>query len=173
MRDVVLLAVAYVAAARVFELGLSRRNAARVLARGGRLVQRDGIGALAAVHILLIVALPAEELVLGPGLPADLRCVALALFLAAEGLRYWTIATLGERWNVRVIVIDGAPRVARGPFRLVRHPNYLGAAVGVAALPLALGLPWTGAALIGPKLWALGRRIRVEEAALRAAGGQG
>ena len=54
-------------------------------------------------------------------------------------LRYWAIATLGERWNTRVIVVPGAPAVTAGPYRFLRHPNYLAVVVEVAALPLVHG----------------------------------
>jgi methyltransferase len=60
----------------------------------------------------------------------------LVLVLAAQGLRWWCIATLGKQWNTRVIVVPGMPLVATGPYRWLRHPNYVAIAVEVFALPM-------------------------------------
>jgi len=167
MRAVVLLAVAYALATRAYELWLTRRNGARLAARGARLVPRDGIGLLAGVHALWFLGLVVEELVTGPSFHAPAaRWTCLALFLAAEALRFWCKASLGERFSVRVIVLPGEPLVSRGPYRFARHPNYAAALVLVAALPLALGLVWTPALVVPLKILALARRVRVEDAAL-------
>ena len=80
--------------------------------------------------------------------------------------RYWMLATLGRRWTTRVIVLPGAPLIESGPYRLLRHPNYVIVAVELALVPLALGLPlyalvsvvlYAGAALL---------RVQVENSAL-------
>jgi methyltransferase len=66
--------------------------------------------------------------------------VLLALFAVLQGLRVWVLAVLGPRWTTRIIVLPGAPLVARGPFRWVSHPNYCVVAVEIAVLPLTFGL---------------------------------
>ncbi len=90
----------------------------------------------------------------------------LIAFLVLQIGRYWVLATLGRRWTTRVLVLPGAPLIARGPYRLMRHPNYVVVAGELALVPLALGLPsyalvflvlYTGAAFL---------RIQVESAAL-------
>lgn len=169
MRSVVLAGLAYCLAMRIAEMLLSRRNAARTLARGGIAVQDDGFGALALVHGGWFAALIAEEMLLGPTvLPQALCAAALALFVLSELTRVWCVATLGDRWNVRVIVLPDEPRVRRGPYRFLSHPNYITAAVGGVALPVALSLPWTAALFLPFKLLAVRRRIRIEEPALAA-----
>jgi methyltransferase len=169
VRSVVLLGLGYGLAMRVAEMLLSRRNTGRTLARGGRAVQADGFGALALVHAGWFVAMAAEEALLGAtALPTSVRVAALTLFVLSELTRLWCIATLGDRWNVRVIVLPDEPRVRRGPYRFLSHPNYVTAAVGLVTLPLALGLPWTAVIFLPLKLLAVRRRIRIEEPALSA-----
>src|SRR4029077_6395596 len=65
----------------------------------------------------------------------------VAAFLVLQVGRYWVLATLGRRWTTRVIVLPGAPLIESGPYRLLRHPNYVIVAVELALVPLALGLP--------------------------------
>ena len=167
MRTLVAAAIAYGLVARLFEAALSARNARRVLARGGRRVEPDGFLALAAVHLGWFASMAVEELVLGPSLrEPSVTWTMAAVFVASEVLRYTCMVTLGERWNVRVIVLDDTPRIRRGVYRFMNHPNYLAATVGVAALPLALGLPVTAAALLPLKLLAVTHRRRLEEAEL-------
>ena len=72
---------------------------------------------------------------------------ALALFLAATLVRYWVIATLGRRWTTRILCLPGELLVTGGPFRFLRHPNYLAVAVEIAALPLVHTAWWTAIAL--------------------------
>lgn len=164
MRTVVLAALAYGLAARLFEMIWSRRNAARVLARGGRRVEPDGFAGLAAVHTAWFAGMFVEEIVLGASLHATwILASAWVVFVLSEVLRYVCIATLGDRWNVRVLIEDGAPRVRRGVYRILRHPNYLAATVGIGALPLALGLPVTALVCLPLKVWAVVHRRRLEE----------
>jgi methyltransferase len=60
----------------------------------------------------------------------------LGLVLVAQGLRWWCIATLGSQWNTRVIVVPGLPRISNGPYRWMRHPNYVAVVLEGVALPL-------------------------------------
>ena len=98
-----------------------------------------------------------------PLLPALAVAMLIVLGLSMA-LRYWAIATLGERWNTRVVVVPDEPAVAGGPYRFVRHPNYLAVVLEMVALPL-VHTAWL-TALVGSVLnaWLLAVRIRVEEA---------
>src|SRR5690242_20418093 len=90
----------------------------------------------------------------------------LLLVLAAQGLRWWCIGTLGRRWNTRVIVVPTLPPVSAGPYRWLRHPNYVAVVVEGVALPL-VHLCWvTAVAFTVLNAGLLTVRIRVEEAAL-------
>jgi methyltransferase len=166
--------VAATAAERVAELVLSARHARWAFARGGVERGRGHFPPMVALHTALLVA-PVVEVVVAdrPFLPW-LAWPAVAAVLAAQALRWWCIATLGRQWNTRVIVVPGLPLVARGPYRWLRHPNYVAVALEGLALPLvhtawvtALAFTVLNAVLL------LGARIPTEERALaELAGGR-
>lgn len=155
------------AAERLFEVALSRRNARRAFARGGRESGREHFPAMVALHTAFLVSCAVES-AFRP-FPGALGWAALALAILAQGLRYWAVASLGERWNVRVIVIPGVPPVQRGPYRFVRHPNYTAVVVEMIAVPLVHGCWITALAFSALHVLVLRVRIRAEEAALGAA----
>lgn len=153
--------LAFVTLQRLAELILARRNTTALLARGAR---EHGAG-----HYPLIVLVHAGWLValwlLAPGRPIVWPLVALFALLQLG--RLWVLATLGRRWTTRIIVLPGAPLVAKGPFRLLRHPNYAVVIGEIAVLPLAFGL-WAvalGFSLLNAAI--LAARIRAEDRALR------
>ncbi|HEX9734384.1 MAG TPA: isoprenylcysteine carboxylmethyltransferase family protein [Thermoanaerobaculia bacterium] len=158
--------VALVAAERLVELAVTRRNVARLLARGGRPVGDEHYGAMVAVHTALLVAAPLEVWLLARPFVAPLALAMTALLALTMALRYWVIATLGERWTTRVVVVPGEPLVARGPYRFLRHPNYLGVALEGAALPLVHTAWWTAIGFAVANFFVLRTRIRVEDEAL-------
>jgi methyltransferase len=90
----------------------------------------------------------------------------LAAFLALEIGRYWVLATLGRRWTTRVMVLPGAPLIERGPYRLMRHPNYVVVAGELVLVPLALGLPIYALIFLALYAGAAYLRIQVENSAL-------
>ncbi|MFD5817006.1 isoprenylcysteine carboxyl methyltransferase family protein [Streptomyces sp. NPDC127038] len=130
------LLVAAVAAERVGELAVARRNERRSRACGAIEAGRGHYPAMVALHTALLLGC-AAEVRLGdrPFLPA-LGWTMLAVLLGAQALRWWCITTLGFRWNTRVIVVPGLPLVARGPYRFLRHPNYVAVVAEGLALPL-------------------------------------
>ncbi len=167
MRPELLLALVYVLVWRVVELALSARNRRKILGRGGRLVEQDGMGGIVLVHSLWILGLILEAaLQEHPVFPRGLRMAAASIYVLSELVRIACIWTLGERWNVRVILLPGVAPVAGGPYRWLKHPNYAAVVVGLVALPLALGLPWTALLVLPLKLLALRKRLRVENEAL-------
>ncbi|MDM8084302.1 isoprenylcysteine carboxyl methyltransferase family protein [Cellulomonas cellasea] len=130
------LLVAAVAAERLVELAVAQRNASWAFAHGGVESGRGHYPAMVALHTGLLGACVAEAF--WSGRPFDPRwgLVALAAVLASQALRWWCVATLGPRWNTRIIVVPGLALVARGPYRWLRHPNYVAVALEGAALPL-------------------------------------
>ena len=158
--------VGAVAAERVIELVLARRNAAWSFARGGVEYGRGHYPWMVALHVGLLAGCAAEPVVTARAFDAVRFGVCAAVVAATQGLRWWTIATLGRRWNTRVIVIPGLPLVTGGPFRFLGHPNYLAVAAEVAALPLAGGAWIT--AVVGSVLNGVLMAVRIpcEEAAL-------
>lgn len=163
------LVLGLLAGERLVELAISRRNQRRLLARGATLVEPDGFGLILAVHVGLFPALVVEHLAAPWAGTHPWTWPLLGLALAAQVLRYWVIGTLGERWATRVLVLPGEPPVARGPYRFLAHPNYAAIVLELAVLPLAFGLFVSAAAHSLVNAVALRRRIRVENAALRAA----
>ena len=91
---------------------------------------------MVVLHTALLVSALAEVWILRPAFHPALGWSMLALVLASQALRWWCIATLGRRWNTRVIVVPGLPLVAGGPYRLLPHPNYVAVVVEGFALPL-------------------------------------
>lgn len=160
------LLVAAVALERLAELVVSRRNAAWSLARGGVEYGRGHFGPMVALHTALLVGCLVEVWVRRPEFHPALGWPMLALVVAAQGLRWWCIATLGRRWNTRVIVVPELPLVRRGPYRFIPHPNYVAVVVEGFALPLVHTAWWTAVAFTLLNAWLLSVRIRVEDDAL-------
>jgi len=161
------LLIAAVALERLGELAISRRHEKALRARGAVEAGAGHYPVMVAIHAALLLAAPAEVWLLDRPFLPWLGWPMLALVAATMALRYWVIATLGERWATRVLVLPGAPLVAAGPYRFLRHPNYLAVAVEVVALPL-VHTAWLTALVCGAaNLAILARRIRVEDAALR------
>ncbi|MDA8017754.1 MAG: hypothetical protein MPN21_09925 [Thermoanaerobaculia bacterium] len=154
---------------RLAELALTRRNARRLHRRGGVAVGDTHFPAMVLLHTSLLVAAPLEVVSLQrPWLPW-LGWTALAVVLATMVLRYWAIVTLGDRWTTRVFVVPGEGPVTGGPYRYLRHPNYLAVVLEVAALPLIHSAWITAVVASLLNAWMLRVRIRVEEAALEEA----
>jgi methyltransferase len=154
------LILGFVTLQRLGELVLAQRNTSRLRARGAQEV--------GAAHYPLIVVLHAAWLaglwVLAWDLPVNLAW--LGLFLLLQAARVWVIATLGERWTTRIIVLPGAPLIDHGPYRFLSHPNYCVVVAEILVLPLVFGLVWYGlvfSVLNGLILWL---RIRMESRAL-------
>lgn len=163
--------VAAVAAERTLEMALSWRNARRTIARGGvEAESRRFYGLMVAAHVAFLAAGPLEVILFRRPFVPPIAIVATWLVILAMALRYWAILTLGERWNTRVIVIPGLAAVATGPYRFVRHPNYVAVVVEVAALPLVHCAWLTALLATTANALLLAARIRHEESALEAAG---
>lgn len=130
------LIMALVTLQRLGELVIARRNTARLLARGAVEHGAGHYPAMIALHASWLAALWLSV----SGRPVNL--VLLALFGVLQLLRVWVLSVLGPRWTTRIIVLPGAPLVARGPFRWISHPNYSVVIAEIAVLPLAFGLVW-------------------------------
>lgn len=148
------------------ELVVSRRNARRALAAGGVETGRRAYAIMVAVHALFPLACAAEVLLLPRPFPGAAGFAALAVALGAQALRWWAVATLGERWSTRVIVVPGAAPVTGGPYRFLRHPNYLAVVLEMAAVPLIQGAWLTALVFSALNAALLAHRIPAEERAL-------
>ena len=121
---------------RIAELIVSARNARWSFARGGVEYGRRHFGPMVALHTGMLLACLAEVWFAGRPFIPWLGWPMLVLVLASQALRWWCIATLGPRWNTRVIIVPDIPLVARGPYRWFTHPNYIAVVVEGFALPL-------------------------------------
>jgi methyltransferase len=152
--------LALVTAQRGAELLLARRNTNALIARGG--VE------IAATHYPLLVVLHAAWLIalwlLGRDQPINV--ILLVVYLAIQAMRVWVMATLGSRWTTRIIVLPGAPLVASGPYRYLRHPNYAVVAGEIAVLPLMLNLTTTAVVFSILNAVVLSIRVRAEDRGL-------
>jgi methyltransferase len=159
-----------IACERVAELVVSARHAKALLRRGGVEYGFGHFPVMIALHVALIAGCVLEPLLGHRTFIPALGAAMLAVTLAANALRWWCIATLGERWTARVIVLPGAPLVRSGPYRWFAHPNYVAVIVEGAALPLT-GSAWiTACAFTVLNAALLTVRIRTESGALAAAG---
>jgi len=157
------LLLAFVTAQRLVELLWARQNQARLLAAGG--IEHG------ASHFPLMVLVHAAWLI-GLWVLADDRPVEplfLSLFVVLQMARLWVLLTLGRRWTIRIITVPGERLIARGPYRLLRHPNYAVVCGEVAVVPLALGLPIYALVFSILNAAVLAIRIPAENAALRTA----
>lgn len=160
-----LLLLLLVGIERLFELVLSTRNARAAFRRGGVEAGRGHFPAMVALHALFLPACLAETILLDRAVPT-LWPLALAAVLFAQALRYWAIASLGSRWNVRIVFVPGEAPVRRGPYRWLRHPNYVAVVVELLALPLVHGAWMTALLFSLLNAWVLRARIHAEEEAL-------
>jgi methyltransferase len=162
--------VALVVVERMVELVLSTRNARRVLARGAVEGESRGFYALmVAAHTLFLAALPLEVFAFDRPFRAPIAFAMTAVVVAAMALRYWAIAALGDRWNTRVLVVPGEAAAVGGPYRFIRHPNYVAVVAEMIALPLVHGAWATALFAVVANAFLLPARIRHEEAALARA----
>jgi methyltransferase len=161
----VLLVVA-VGVERLAELVVATRNARWAFAHGGVESGRGHYPVMAAMHTALLVACIAEVAVADRPFLPWLGWPMLALVVASQALRWWCVATLGHQWNTRVIVVPGLPLVSAGPYRWLRHPNYVAVVVEVAALPLVHTAWVTALVFTLANAAVLAVRIPVEERAL-------
>ena len=151
---------------RLAELVVSKRNAAWSFARGGVESGQRHFVLMVVLHTGLLVGALVEVWVRAPDVVPALAWTMLALVAASQGLRWWCIATLGHQWNTRVIVVPGAPRITHGPYRFLRHPNYVAVVVEGFALPLVHSGWVTAAVFTVLNAGLLAVRLRVENQAL-------
>ncbi len=153
--------IALIALQRLVELAIARINTRRLLAAGGIEYGARHYPLMVALHVAwfvsLVVFVPAG---------AALDPLLFVVFLVLQAGRVWVIASLGRHWTTRVIVVPGAALVKRGPYRWLRHPNYLIVIAEIAVVPLIAGA-WEVAVAFtvanGALLW---RRMQVENVAL-------
>jgi methyltransferase len=148
-------------AQRGLEEVYSQYNTKRLLAEGAQEAGAAYYPVVATAHMSWVASL---FLLISPN--ANVSWPLLMLFLLVQVVRYWVIGSLGRYWTHRIITLDNAPVVRRGPYKFIRHPNYVITLIETMLLPLAFGA-W-GLALIMTAIWAavLHYKIMLEDDAL-------
>ncbi len=157
--------VALVAAQRLFELRVSRRNEKVSRSRGAVERGQGHYPVMVALHSLWLVSTLVEGILRGPDLPR-LWPIFLGIFLLVQPLRYWAIFSLGTAWNTKILVVPGSRLVSRGPYRFIPHPNYVVVAAEILTLPLIFGAWVTALVFTALNTAVLFVRIRAEDRAL-------
>ncbi|MFF8642728.1 isoprenylcysteine carboxyl methyltransferase family protein [Streptomyces sp. NPDC015345] len=155
-----------VAVVRLVELTTARRNARWAIDRGGIEYGQRHYPVMITLHVCLLVGTVAEVALTDRAFVPLIGCPALAVLILVQAGRAWCMRALGPRWNTRVIVVPGLPLVTTGPYRWMRHPNYLIVLFEGIALPL-VHTAWITAMLftIANTPW-LVVRVRTENAVL-------
>ncbi len=148
---------------RLVELAYARRNTRNLLARGAREVGAEHYPVIVLLHAAWLVTLAAWT---APNPPVN--WILIAAFALLQGLRLWVLATLGPYWTTRIITLDEAPLRTSGPYRLLRHPNYVVVALEIPLLALVLNLLVPALVFGILNLAMLAYRIQVENRALGA-----
>ena len=156
---------------RLGELVLAECNRRWAMAHGGSEWGRQHYRVIVTVHILFYLSLWLEWRYRSHGWN-DLWPVWLGLAAGAQLLRLWAILALGRRWNTRIIVLPQMPLVTRGPYRFIRHPNYVALIIEFIAVPTMCGAYVTAVIFSLANALLLARRIPQEEQALRHSSGK-
>jgi methyltransferase len=154
--------VALVALQRLIEIQYANRNTKALLERGAIEVGRGHYPVIVLLHAAwlaaIVAALPAEPSISWP---------LIGVFVALQAARVWVIASLGPYWTTRIISLKAAPLVRHGPYKFLRHPNYVVVALEIAVLPLAFGESLVALVFSILNASVLFFRIREEERTLR------
>jgi methyltransferase len=160
------LLVALVAAGRLVELRIAERNRRNLLARGGIEAGSEHYPWMVGLHAAFLIASPLEVWLLRRPFVPVLAVSMLTLLILAAALRWWVISTLDGRWTTRIIVLPGVAPVTGGPYRFLRHPNYLAVILEIFSVPM-IHTAWLTAIVFSlTNAWMLRVRIHAEEAAL-------
>ena len=149
----------------VAELVLSRANERWLRANGAVEVPDEVYRTMRWAYPGTFVAMGIEGAVAGP-IPGIVTAAGVAVFVLAKALKFWAMASLGKRWSYGVFVLTGQPLVGNGPYRWLRHPNYVAVIGELVGMAIIVGARITGPLMLLFFGWLLWRRIKVEDRAL-------
>ena len=155
-----------VAIERIAELVISKRNLKWSFSQGGIEFGRSHYKYMVVIHVFLLAGSLTEVWEFKTTLNPLVGWGAFALAIGSQALRWWCIATLGQRWNTLVVVIPGKAPITSGPYKWLKHPNYVAVVVEGFALPM-VGFAWRTALIFSfLNLFVLKARLKSENAAL-------
>lgn len=149
----------------LLEFIVSTRNERRLRARGAIEPADDVWQMMSIAYPAAFVAMAVESWLRGGPSPG-LFAAGLGIWTLAKLLKGWAVASLGDRWSFRVLVLPGEPLVTRGPYRQLRHPNYVAVAGELMGAAVMLAAPYMGAVFTVLFVEIMRRRVQVEERAL-------
>lgn len=151
---------------RMAELYIARTNYSWSMNLGGQEFGRRHYPLFIIIHSGWLIGWIIEAYLVGQA--SSYWYVWLCLFIMAQGLRYWCMASLGRYWNTRVLVIPGRASVCKGPYRFLAHPNYVAVAVEIMSVPMIFDAEVTAiiATFLNTML-ILGIRLPAERTALK------
>lgn len=150
---------------RLAELGIARKNEKWMKANGGFEVGGEHYKFIVLVHILFFMSLIFEVLYLNKEV-SSLWTVFLLFFTLAQGLRVWSLLSLGKFWNSKIIIMPNVNIISTGPYKFIRHPNYLVVVIELLVIPLIFNAYFTAIIFTILNMVVLSIRIPIEENAL-------
>ena len=150
---------------RLIELLIAKRNEKILKAQGAIEFDKNGYKAIAVMHVAFFISLISEKVFLQRALNTYWFVFAV-LFVGAQFLRYWAIKSLGVYWNTKILVLPNHQLINGGPYKYLRHPNYIAVIVEIAVIPLLFSCYITAIVVSVINLLLLNRRVRIEEMVL-------
>ena len=151
---------------RIVELIISNRNLRWSFSQGGIEYGRSHYKYMVVIHVGLLGGCLVETWITRPEFNPILSWTMFALAMGSQALRWWCILTLGKRWNTLVVIITGLRAISNGPYKWLKHPNYLAVVIEGVALPM-VGFAWRTAIIFTfLNIFVLAARLRVENKAL-------
>ena len=162
------IVVSIVIIQRLVELRIAKANEKQMKAEGAYEVGARHYPLIVLLHTAFFVSLLVEVLVQKPTL-SPIWGILVAVFLFTQVLRIWCLTSLGKYWNTKIIILPGADVVMKGPYRFIRHPNYVIVAIEIVVLPMMFGAYFTALLFTVLNAWMMSVRIPQEERALKDA----
>lgn len=162
---VLIISLSFLLAQRFIELSISKQHEKFLMKLGAVEIDKLGYRVIVLMHAAFFFSIVIESLLL-KRTPSHYWIILSMIFAVAQMLRYWAIASLGVYWNTKIITMPNHPLIRRGPYRFIRHPNYVAVVTEIAIVPLIFSCYVTAAAFTLANAIILHRRIRIETAAL-------
>lgn len=164
---IIYLFIALIIVQRMVEVIIAKRNARWIKSKGGYEVGKNHYKYIVSLHALFFLSL-LTEVTLSPPVLYSWTVIPLTIFILAQVGRVWALSSLGKFWNTRIMVLPGAQVIVKGPYRFVKHPNYIIVITEILTLPLIFQAYWTAITFTILNACVLTIRIKAEESALRA-----